>query len=37
MTNGNVGPIMRRLSTVHPWRTNGQTGGRQPWQQFGRY
>jgi len=28
MINSNLGPILHRLATVHPWRTNGQTDGR---------
>jgi len=33
MINSNIGRILHRLATVHPWRRNG----RQPWQQLDRY
>ena len=28
--NSNLGFILHRLATVHPWQTDGQTDGRQP-------
>jgi len=29
--NSNLGPILHRLATVHPWQTDGrQTDRRQP-------
>jgi len=33
MINSNLGPILHRLATVRPWRTDE----RQPWQQLDRY
>jgi len=30
--NSNLGPILHRLATLHPWRTDRHTDGRQPWQ-----
>jgi len=35
MINSNLGFILHRLVTVHPWRTDEQTNG-QSWQQFDR-
>jgi len=37
MINSNLGPISHRLAIVHPWRTDGQTDGRQLWRQLNIY
>jgi len=35
--NSHLCPILHRLATVHSWRTDRRTDGRQPWQQLDRY
>jgi len=28
MINSNLGPILHRLATIHPWQTDGRMDGR---------